>query len=117
MSGIVAGALDDLLGALTAGGLRGFAIRTGLGAIASISVAKLIPAIQADLAAGGQVSQNARRVPQFAIVDLHNDKVVRTLSTRKVYSILTHPNRTRGRRPRSPKVLVLNEGERMLSVK
>jgi len=86
LEGEVASLLGSSLG-------RGF-----LGSLAGFGASQIIGATVRDLAAGGTRGATAsKHVPRFAIVDLHTDKIVRTLSTRKVYSILTHPSR-RGRR-------------------
>lgn len=84
-----AGELAALLGSSTveksiAGSLIGFA---------ASDVAK---AIYDDLTGGNPSAKaNAARAPRYALVDLHNNTIIRTMSPRKVYSILTHPSRRR----------------------
>jgi hypothetical protein len=100
MAAIITGAIGELGALLSAGGIGGALARGGLTGLGAIGASQLITAIEKDLGAGGQPAAQARRAPKYAIVDLHGNNVVRFLSTRKVYSILTHPSR-RGQRGRA----------------
>lgn len=106
------------LGALIGGtGLGATIARGALGGIAAIGAADLIKALETDLGSGNPsaVSQ-ARRVPQYAIVDLHNNKTVKFLSPRKVYSIITHPSR-KGSRRGHVKVITAPAGSEIVTVR
>lgn len=99
--------------------LLGTSIGKGLvGGLAGVAAGDVLNAIAHDLSGsnGGNAKAAASRAPKFAIVDLHSNKIVRTLSTRKVYSILTHPSRRSGTRGRS-RTIVLRDGERTVNVK
>jgi hypothetical protein len=114
---IVTSAVGEL-GALLGGtGVGTTLARGALTGIAAVAAGDLLNAISKDLAGGNPSAiAQARRVPQYAIVDLHSNKVVRTLSAKHVYTILTHPRGHR-RGTRAAKVTVLAEGERMVSVR
>lgn len=113
----MAAVLSKLAAIIGAQNLEGTLLRLGLTGIGSAAVTQLIPAIQADKTSSDPTARsNAHKVPQYAIVDLHNDKIVKTLSTAHVYSILTHRRRIK-RSPRAAKVTLLREGERLVSVK
>lgn len=109
------GALSKLLGSAlvssgqgTSGGLTGILERAALFGTISASASSLIQAVSADLHSGNPpVVAQARHVPQYAIIDLHNDKVVKTLSTRKVYILLTH----RGKSRKATRTVIFREGK------
>jgi hypothetical protein len=116
----IASALEGELAALLGGSGIGAAIGRGvLGGIGAVAASQLLLALEHDLSGsnGANARAVARRVPQFAIVDLHSNKTVRFLSTRKVYSILTHPSRRGARGPRRHTIAVLSGDERVVSVK
>jgi hypothetical protein len=118
MSGLLSAAesaIGKLLGSAlvsqggTSGGLTGIIERAGLFGTISAAASAIIGAVTQDLHSGNPaVVAQARRVPQYAIVDLHNDKIVKTLSTRKVYIMLTH----RGKSRKGTRVVVVREGKR-----
>jgi hypothetical protein len=116
MAGVVASAIGELGTLLGGTGVGTTLARGALTGIAAIGASQLLTAIEHDLTGGNPAAAaQARHVPQYAIVDLHSNKVVRTLSSKHVYSILTHPRGHRSR-ARQPKVMVLAEGERAVSV-
>lgn len=103
----IIGRVAALFGAQT---LEGTLFRTALAGLGSVAVTDLISAIKADTGSGNaQAIASAKRVPQYAVVDLHTDKIVKTLSARKVYILLTH----RGKSKKSTRLVVLREGEKV----
>lgn len=118
MAAAAAGLIGELGTLLGGTGIASTLLRgaiTGLGAVAA---SDLIKAVEADLSGGSaQAKAQALRVPKYAIVDIHNDSIVRTLSSRKVYSILTHPSRKGRRSTKSPKVYSLPQGSELVTVR
>lgn len=109
----IAGRVAQLLGGTGIGATIGRGALAGIGAVAA---ADLIRAIQDDLGGGNaQAAATARRVPQYAIVDLHNNKTIRFLSARRVYIFLT-TNKRRTRR-RSPKIITVPSGSQLVEVR
>lgn len=108
----VVGELGTLIGGTGVGATIG---RGALGGIAAIAAADLIKAIEHDIAGGGAPAAQARHVPQYAIVDLHNNKTVKFLSAHKVYVMLTHGRRRR--RGRSPKIITVPSGASLVEVR
>lgn len=107
------GEVASLLGGTSIGATLGRGALTGIGAVAA---SDLIGAIQRDISGGGSAAATARRVPQYAIVDLHTNKVVRFLSTHKVYVLLTHGKRRR-RGYRQPRIVTVPSGSQIVEVK
>lgn len=108
------GELGTLLGGSGIGAILGRGAVAGIGAVAA---ADLIKAISGDLKSGNpQAISQARRVPQYAIVDLHNNQVIRTLSSRHVYTILTHPRR-KGSRRGHVRVITAPAGSEIVTVR
>lgn len=116
MAAIVTSAIGEVASLLGGTGIASTIGRGALIGIGSVAAADLLKAIQGDLAAGGSAAATARRIPQYAIVDLHSNKTVRFLSTRKVYSILTHPSRRGHSRAGRTRIIEVPSGAR-LSVK
>lgn len=110
--GPIVGELGALLGGSGIGATLARGALTGVGSIAALD---LLKALQADLSPGAsaQAKSNARKVPQFAIVDLHSNKTVRFLSTRHVYSILTHPSRRNRRGRNTTRIITVPSGSRI----
>lgn len=112
--GPAASAIARLLGGT---GLGPSIARGAVSGVAAVGAADLLKALEADLGSGHPDRMaTARRVPRYAIVDLHNDSIVRTLSAKHVYSILTHPRR-RGKYSKAAKLTVLHAGDSLVSVK
>src|SRR5579864_1712621 len=94
MASIIASAIGELGTLLGGTGVGSTVARGAVAGIGAVAAGDLLKAIQSDLGSGNPTAiQNARRVPQYAIVDMQNNKVVRTLSSRHVYAILTHKRR------------------------
>jgi hypothetical protein len=108
--GLAEGELASLLGT-TFG-------KAAAGSIAGFAATDIIKAIYGDLTGGSSAAKaNASKAPRFAIVDMHTNTIVRPLSSRKVYSILTHPSR-RGRRNQSrPRVAIVPSGSELVTVR
>ncbi|SRR6266851_5518355 len=86
----VSPALEELFAILEGGGgLAGIGVRGALGAIVGFAVGDIISFLK------GRPSAK-KHVPQFALVDLHNDKVLTFVSRRRAYRFLLRPRR-RGR--------------------
>jgi hypothetical protein len=110
LAGPISGEVAALIGGSGVGSILARGALAGVGAIAA---ADLLKAIQSDISPSSAPSAKATalRVPQYAIVDMHSNKVVRFLSTRKVYSILTHPSRRGGRGRRTTRIINVGRGE------
>lgn len=110
----IIGELGTLIGGEGLGATLGRGALAGVGAVAA---SDLLKALQTDLAPGSSPSAKAqaRRVPQYAIVDLHTNKVVRFLSAHKVYVMLTHGRRRRG--VRHPRIITVPSGAALVEVK
>lgn len=116
MAAVAAGAVGEVAALLGGTGIGATLARGALGGVAAIAAADLIKAIQSDLGGGNpQAAATARRVPQYAIVDLHNNKTVRFLSSHKVYVMLTHGRRRR--HGRSPKLITVPSGSSVVEVR
>lgn len=101
MAAIVTGAIGEVASLLESGGIAGLLAKGATIALGSVAATELIKAIQSDLAGGGTAAATARKLaPQYALVDLHNNVVVKTLSRHRTYVILTH--RSRRSRARGP---------------
>jgi hypothetical protein len=107
------GELGTLLGGTGVTSTLARGALTGLGAVAA---GDLLAAIQHDLASGGSAAAQARHIPQYAIIDLHTNKVVRTLSAKHVYTILTHPRGHRRPKQRA-EVVIMRGDERAVTVR
>lgn len=114
MASIIAaagGELATLLGSSTveksvAGSLIGFA------------ASDVLKAIYNDLTGGNATAKAAAsRAPQYAIVDMHSNKIVKTLSTRRVYSILTHPTHRRKTESSHRRTVIVPPGSEVVSVR
>lgn len=116
MAAVITGIVGELGALLGSTGLGATIGRGALGGVSAIGAAELIKALEHDLAGGGAPAAQARRVPQYAIVDLHTNKVIRTLSSRHVYSILTHPRRKFGR-SRRPQIITSPAGSEITVVR
>lgn len=116
MAAIITGIIGELGNLLGGTGIGATIARGALGGISAITAADLLNALSHDLGSGNpQAVAQARRVPQYAIVDLHNNKTVRFLTNRKVYSILTHPSRRR--KTTTTRIITVPEDERIVRVR
>lgn len=89
MAVVVPGILASLEEILAGGGgLAGLGIRGALGALAGFAAGDIINFLK------GRPDAK-HRVPQFALVDLHNDKILTFVSRRRAYRFLLRPRRRR----------------------
>jgi hypothetical protein len=117
VAAIVAPLVGELGALLGGSGLGATIARGALAGVGAVAAGDLLKAIQNDLSSGNPTAvANARRVPQYAIVDMHTNKVVRTLSSKHVYSILTHPRRRRGM-SRRPQIITAPAGSEIITVR
>lgn len=77
-------ALEELLAG--GGGIIGIGIRGLLGALAGFAAGDIIQHLK------GRPDHKSK-VPQFALVDLHNDKILTFVSRRRAYRFLLRPRR------------------------
>ena len=86
--------------------IRGFLRRGDVrGVLAIIGISELVDFIQ-----GEEDKSLSARLPRYAIIDLHTQTIVKTLSTRKVYSLLTRPSRHRHPAKTIIKEVIVHEG-------
>lgn len=118
MAAILTGVVGEVASLLGGSGLGATVGRGALGGVAAIAASQLLKAVEADLGAGGDRAATARKhTPDFVIVDVKTNKIVRAISRKKVYTIITQTRR----RPRSKssreRVIILPAGSRDVEVR
>lgn len=116
MAALIAPIVGEVAALLGGTGIGATIARGALTGVAAIGAGDLIKALEHDLGAGGSTAASARRlVPRYAIVDLHGNKVVKTLTAHRVYVILTHKQRRS--RARHERVIVAPAGSEVVTVR
>lgn len=103
--GALAPELEGLLASLGGGGAAGLVGRVGASALGGVAASQLIGALK------GAHPAAKHKVPRFALVDLHNDMVITTLSARRAYRLLIRPRR-RALRSKVTREIIVERGDR-----
>lgn len=114
MAAVVGTVAEDIFALLESGGVTGIAARGVAGGLIGLGVADLIKFLEGNK--GTPAGNNARaKVPQFALVDLHNNTTVRFLSRRATYRLLTTRRKRIG--ARRPRVAVVPQGSELVAIR
>lgn len=104
--------LEEILAFLLGTSASSTLVRTGLGIVGGIAAGDLIKAFEGNPAAKVTPRGAALR---FAIVDMHNNTIVRPLSRQAVYKLLTRRRRRFSRR--AARVQVIPAGSELVTVR
>lgn len=113
---VLGGLTGEVAGLIEGTGVASTIARGALAGISALGADELLHAIQSDLSAGGAAAASARKLaPHYAIVDMQTNTIVKTLSTHRVYVILTHrPRKSRAAKRNRESVIIAPAGSEIV---